>query len=151
MTWGLKLHEKVKEPRPWEGETYEYGHHARSELYAGPFPLLTHLGSHCRPCYCLLIRCHQPASLTQEALCGFAEAVGTAFVSLVVSGRVVAATESWWRLGTPEAVLLPWLVGSLPPQAARDYPVYLPHGSPTVSGWGRQEEGVGRGHVCTKG
>ncbi|XP_059761090.1 protein fuzzy homolog isoform X4 [Balaenoptera ricei] len=68
----------------------------------------------------------------QEALSGFAEAAGTAFVSLVVSGRVVAATESWWRLGMPEAVLLPWLVGSLPPQAARDYPVYLPHGSPTV-------------------
>ncbi|KAM5236589.1 protein fuzzy homolog isoform 2-T2 [Ctenodactylus gundi] len=71
-------------------------------------------------------------SLLQEALCGFAEATGTAFVSLVVSGRVAAATESWWRLGMPEAVLLPWLVGSLPPQAARDYPVYLPHGSPTV-------------------
>ncbi|XP_047384377.1 protein fuzzy homolog isoform X2 [Sciurus carolinensis] len=71
-------------------------------------------------------------SLLQEALSGFAEAMGTAFVSLVVSGRVVSATEGWWRLGTPEAVLLPWLVGSLPPQATRDYPVYLPHGSPTV-------------------
>lgn len=71
-------------------------------------------------------------SALQETLSGFAEASGTAFVSLMVSGRVVAATESWWRLGTPEAVLLPWLVGSLPPQAARDYPVYLPHGSPTV-------------------
>nr|KAF6409882.1 fuzzy planar cell polarity protein [Rousettus aegyptiacus] len=95
------------------------------------FPLLAHLGRHCRPCSCLLTRC-RPVSFTQEALSGFAEAAGTAFVSLVVSGRVVAATESWWRLGTPEAVLLPWLVGSLPPQAARDYPVYLPHGSPTV-------------------
>nr|XP_044989423.1 protein fuzzy homolog isoform X1 [Jaculus jaculus] len=71
-------------------------------------------------------------SLLQETLSGFAEATGTAFVSLLVSGRVVAATEGWWRLGMPEAVLLPWLVGSLPPQAARDYPVYLPHGSPTV-------------------
>nr|XP_048294068.1 protein fuzzy homolog isoform X2 [Myodes glareolus] len=71
-------------------------------------------------------------SLMQETLLGFAEATGTAFVSLLVSGRVVAATESWWRLGMPEAVLLPWLVGSLPPQAARDYPVYLPHGSPKV-------------------
>uniref|UniRef100_A0A287D8P7 Fuzzy planar cell polarity protein n=1 Tax=Ictidomys tridecemlineatus TaxID=43179 RepID=A0A287D8P7_ICTTR len=69
---------------------------------------------------------------TVEALSGFAEAMGTGFVSLMVSGRVVSATEGWWRLGTPEAVLLPWLVGSLPPQAARDYPVYLPHGSPTV-------------------
>ncbi|XP_041497716.1 protein fuzzy homolog isoform X1 [Microtus oregoni] len=71
-------------------------------------------------------------SLMQETLLGFAEATGTAFVSLLVSGRVVAATESWWRLGMPEAVLLPWLVASLPPQAARDYPVYLPHGSPKV-------------------
>ncbi|XP_058531176.1 protein fuzzy homolog isoform X2 [Ochotona princeps] len=71
-------------------------------------------------------------SLLQEALSGFAEATDTAFVSLVVSGRVVAATEGWWRLGMPEAVLLPWMVGSLPPQATRDYPVYLPHGSPTM-------------------
>ncbi|XP_006898712.1 PREDICTED: protein fuzzy homolog isoform X2 [Elephantulus edwardii] len=71
-------------------------------------------------------------SLLQEALSGFAEATSTAFVSLMVSGRVVAATEGWWRLGMPEAVLLPWLLGSLPPQTARDYPVYLPHGSPTV-------------------
>uniref|UniRef100_A0A8C6RQ11 Fuzzy planar cell polarity protein n=1 Tax=Nannospalax galili TaxID=1026970 RepID=A0A8C6RQ11_NANGA len=71
-------------------------------------------------------------SLLQDTLSGFAEATGTAFVSLLVSGRVVAATDGWWRLGMPEAVLLPWLVGSLPPQAARDYPVYLPHGSPTV-------------------
>lgn len=52
----------------------------------------------------------------------------------------MAATEGWWCLGMPEAVLIPWLVGSLPPQAARDYPVYLPHGSPTVSGLG----GAGR-------
>ena len=50
---------------------------------------------------------------------------GKAFISLVMSGRVVAATESWWRLGRPEAMQLPWLVGSLPPQAARDSPVYL--------------------------
>ena len=88
--------------------------------------------------------------LTQEALSGFAEAVGTNFASLVVSGRVLVATESWWRLGTPEAVLLPWLVGSLPPQAARDYPVYLPHGSPTVSGWAGPA-GVRWRHPGTKG
>lgn len=55
----------------------------------------------------------------------------------------MAATDGWWRLGMPEAVLLPWLVGSLPPQAARDYPVYLPHGSPTVSG--RDQGGASRG------
>ncbi|XP_051845795.1 protein fuzzy homolog isoform X2 [Antechinus flavipes] len=70
--------------------------------------------------------------LLQEALAGFAEEVGSVFASLVVGGRVVVGTEGWWRLGSPEAVLLPWLVGTLPAQAARDYPVYLPHGSPTV-------------------
>lgn len=40
-------------------------------------------------------------------------------------------------------MLLPWLVGSLPPQAARDYPVYLPHGSPTVSWESRGAPGTG--------
>lgn len=88
-------------------------------------------------------------SLNQEALSGFAEAVGTAFACLLVSGRVVTATESWWRLGTPEAVLLPWLVGSLPPQAARDYPVYLPHGSPTVSGGARRGK-LGAWDTCAR-
>ncbi|XP_044523053.1 protein fuzzy homolog isoform X3 [Gracilinanus agilis] len=71
-------------------------------------------------------------ALLQEALAGIAEEVGSVFASLVARGRVVAATQGWWRLGAPESVLLPWLVGALPLQAARDYPVYLPHGSPTV-------------------
>uniref|UniRef100_A0A5F8GJ37 Fuzzy planar cell polarity protein n=1 Tax=Monodelphis domestica TaxID=13616 RepID=A0A5F8GJ37_MONDO len=70
--------------------------------------------------------------LLQEALAGIAEEMGSVFASLVARGRVVAATQGWWRLGAPESVLLPWLVGTLPVQAARDYPVYLPHGSPTV-------------------
>ncbi|XP_027715088.1 protein fuzzy homolog isoform X2 [Vombatus ursinus] len=68
----------------------------------------------------------------REALAGFAEEMGSVFASLVAGGRVVVGTEGWWRLGAPEAVLLPWLVGTLPFQAARDYPVYLPHGSPMV-------------------
>lgn len=134
---------KVKELRPREGETQEHGHQASFELYEGLFPY-SPTWEACRPCSCSLTR-GRPASLTQEALSGFAEEVGTAFVSLVVSGRVVAATESWWRLGMPEAVLLPWLVGSLPPQAARDYPVYLPHGSPTVSEWVGRAGGNGEG------
>ncbi|XP_074075806.1 protein fuzzy homolog isoform X2 [Macrotis lagotis] len=70
--------------------------------------------------------------LLQEVLTGFAEELGSAFACLVAGGRVATGTEGWWRLGAPEAVLLPWLVGTLPVQAARDYPVYLPHGSPTV-------------------
>ncbi|XP_068959427.1 protein fuzzy homolog isoform X4 [Petaurus breviceps papuanus] len=80
------------------------------------------------------VDCIVPADgpLLQEALAGFAKEMGSAFASLVAGGRVAAGTEGWWRLGAPEAVLLPWLVGTLPAQTARDYPVYLPHGSPSV-------------------
>uniref|UniRef100_A0A6I8PEB9 Fuzzy planar cell polarity protein n=1 Tax=Ornithorhynchus anatinus TaxID=9258 RepID=A0A6I8PEB9_ORNAN len=70
--------------------------------------------------------------LLQEALSGFAESVGAAFACLVAGGRVAAGTPGWWRLAAPESILLPWLLGTLPPHSARDYPVYLPHGSPTV-------------------
>ncbi|XP_038608658.1 protein fuzzy homolog isoform X1 [Tachyglossus aculeatus] len=70
--------------------------------------------------------------LLQEALSGFAESVGAAFACLVARGRVAVGTPGWWRLAAPESVLLPWLLGTLPPHTARDYPVYLPHGSPTV-------------------
>lgn len=132
---------KVKELRLREGEMQEHGHSTSLGLAVGFSPFPAHLGSRCQPLH-LSATPSSPASLTQEALSRFAEATGTAFVSLVVSGRVVAATEGWWRLGTPEAVLLPWLVGSLPPQTARDYPVYLPHGSPTVSGWGGRGRGM---------
>ncbi|XP_038608659.1 protein fuzzy homolog isoform X2 [Tachyglossus aculeatus] len=68
----------------------------------------------------------------REALSGFAESVGAAFACLVARGRVAVGTPGWWRLAAPESVLLPWLLGTLPPHTARDYPVYLPHGSPTV-------------------
>ncbi|XP_027715087.1 protein fuzzy homolog isoform X1 [Vombatus ursinus] len=90
----------------------------------------TELAGDLTQCVDCIIPTHGP--LLQEALAGFAEEMGSVFASLVAGGRVVVGTEGWWRLGAPEAVLLPWLVGTLPFQAARDYPVYLPHGSPMV-------------------
>nr|XP_023967968.1 protein fuzzy homolog isoform X4 [Chrysemys picta bellii] len=68
----------------------------------------------------------------QECLEAFVAAAESRFGCLVAGGRLALATEPWWQLAPQELLLLSWLVGSLPPHAARDYPIYLPHGSPTV-------------------
>ncbi|XP_072890181.1 protein fuzzy homolog isoform X4 [Hemitrygon akajei] len=72
------------------------------------------------------------AAILQEALEVFVAAAESNFGCLMVMGKVVVATEKWWRLAAQEVVLLAWLVGSLAPSSSRDYPIYLPHGSPTV-------------------
>lgn len=77
----------------------------------------------------------------QECLEAFAGAAESRFGCLVAGGRLALATEPWWQLAPQELLLLSWLVGSLPPHAARDYPIYLPHGSPTVSAWAGGEVG----------
>ncbi|XP_066484339.1 protein fuzzy homolog isoform X1 [Tiliqua scincoides] len=71
-------------------------------------------------------------AILQECLEAFASAAESRFGSLLVGGRVLCATEQWWQLSAQEAMLLVWLVCSLPPHTSRDLPVYLPHGSPTV-------------------
>ncbi|XP_053119030.1 protein fuzzy homolog isoform X2 [Hemicordylus capensis] len=71
-------------------------------------------------------------AILQECLEAFASAAESRFGSLLVGGRVLCATEQWWQLAAQEAMLLVWLVRSLPPHTSRDLPVYLPHGSPTV-------------------
>ncbi|XP_039365995.1 protein fuzzy homolog isoform X4 [Mauremys reevesii] len=68
----------------------------------------------------------------QEGLEAFVAAAESRFGCLVVGGQLALATEPWWQLAPQELLLLSWLVGSLPPPTARDYPIYLPHGSPTV-------------------
>ncbi|XP_067830471.1 protein fuzzy homolog isoform X2 [Heptranchias perlo] len=70
--------------------------------------------------------------ILQEALDIFVAAAESNFGCLMVMGKVVVATEKWWRLAAQEVMLLAWLVGSLAPSSSRDYPIYLPHGSPTV-------------------
>ncbi|XP_051899095.1 protein fuzzy homolog isoform X2 [Pristis pectinata] len=72
------------------------------------------------------------AAILQEALEVFVAAAESNFGCLMVKGKVVVATEKWWRLAAQEVVLLAWLVGSLAPNSSRDYPIYLPHGSPTL-------------------
>ncbi|XP_032624437.1 protein fuzzy homolog isoform X2 [Chelonoidis abingdonii] len=68
----------------------------------------------------------------QECLEAFVAAAESRFGCLVAGGRLALATEPWWQLAPQELLLLSWLVGLLPPHTARDYPIYLPHGSPTV-------------------
>ncbi|XP_055519251.1 protein fuzzy homolog isoform X3 [Leucoraja erinacea] len=72
------------------------------------------------------------AAILQVALEVFVAAAQSHFGCLMVMGKVVVATEKWWRLAAQEVVLLTWLVGSLAPNSSRDYPIYLPQGSPTV-------------------
>ncbi|XP_063293086.1 protein fuzzy homolog [Pelobates fuscus] len=71
-------------------------------------------------------------AILQECLDSFTQAAESNFGCLMAGGKVVAATEKWWRLAAQEVMLLCWLVASLPPHSSRDYPVYLPQGSPTV-------------------
>lgn len=74
-------------------------------------------------------------ALFQEAVDGFAQAADSEFGCLVVHGRIATATEKWWRLAPQEVVLLSALIRSLSASgsASCDYPIFLPHGSPTVA------------------
>ncbi|KAM4704076.1 protein fuzzy homolog [Rhinophrynus dorsalis] len=70
--------------------------------------------------------------ILQDCLNSFTQAAESNFGCLMAGGKVVVATEKWWRLASQEVMLLCWLVASLAPHSSRDYPVYLPQGSPTV-------------------
>lgn len=74
-------------------------------------------------------------ALFQEAVDGFAQAAESEFGCLVVHGRIATATEKWWRLAPQEVVLLSALIRShsASGSASCDYPIFLPHGSPTVA------------------
>lgn len=74
-------------------------------------------------------------TLLQEAVDGFAQSAESEFGCLIVHGRIVTATEKWWRLAPQEIVLLSALIRSLSASgsASCDYPVFLPQGSPTVA------------------
>ncbi|GFN98622.1 protein fuzzy homolog [Plakobranchus ocellatus] len=72
------------------------------------------------------------ASVLQPFIEALAEAAESPYGCLLVGGRIVVATDRWWVLTARELTLLSTLLMSLPECSARDVPVYLPHGSPTV-------------------
>ncbi|XP_023651862.2 protein fuzzy homolog [Paramormyrops kingsleyae] len=73
----------------------------------------------------------QPAVL-QDTLNAFAQAAESDFGCLLVHGKMVVATDKWWRLAPQEVVLLAALVRTLGGSACCDCPIFLPQGSPTV-------------------
>ncbi|KAJ8272605.1 hypothetical protein GJAV_G00091210 [Gymnothorax javanicus] len=83
--------------------------------------------THCADC----LVAPQPSPL-QEALDAFTRAAESEFGCLLVHGKVVVATEKWWRLAPQEVVLLSALVRTFSGPASCDHPVFLPQGSPTV-------------------
>ena len=83
--------------------------------------------THCADC----LLAPQPGPL-QDALDTFTRAAESEFGCLLVHGKVVVATEKWWRLAPQEVVLLSALVRTFTGSASCDHPVFLPQGSPTV-------------------
>lgn len=73
-----------------------------------------------------------PRDELQERLQRFAAAAGSGPCCLHGGGRALLATPPWRALPPPDAALLGGLLAAGPPGAARDLPVFLPHGSPTV-------------------
>lgn len=71
-------------------------------------------------------------SILQERLDAFIKACHSEFGCLLVHGKIVVATDKWWQLLPSEMVLVLMLVRSMPQSNARDFPIYLPHGSPNV-------------------
>lgn len=78
-----------------------------------------------------IILCEETAIL-QERLDAFVKACDSEFGCLLVDGKVVVGTDKWWQLLPSEMMLVIMLVRSMPKCNARDFPIYLPHGSPNV-------------------
>ncbi|KAG5877686.1 hypothetical protein JTB14_003841 [Gonioctena quinquepunctata] len=71
--------------------------------------------------------------LIQIVLDSFTECLDSMFSCVLVSGKVAAATESWWSLHPVEIRLLGLLATSENGAESRDIPVFLPYKSPTVA------------------
>ena len=80
-----------------------------------------------------IIACNSTdTSILQNNLDAFVSACGSDFGCLLVHGKIIVATEKWWQLLPSETMLLLLLLRSVPPASARDFPIYLPHGSPNI-------------------
>ncbi|XP_072382705.1 protein fuzzy homolog [Diabrotica undecimpunctata] len=71
--------------------------------------------------------------LIQIVLDSFTECVDSMFSCILVDGKIVAATESWWSLHPDELRLLSLFAVSDNATDSKDIPVFLPHKSPTVA------------------
>ena len=71
-------------------------------------------------------------SILKERLDAFVKLCDSEFGCLLVHGKIVVATDKWWQLLPSEMMLVMLLIRSMPHTNARDFPIYLPHGSPNV-------------------
>ena len=71
-------------------------------------------------------------SILKERLDAFVKLCDSEFGCLLVHGKIVVATDKWWQLLPSEMMLVMLLIRSMPHANARDFPIYLPHGSPNV-------------------
>ncbi|XP_018568218.1 protein fuzzy homolog isoform X2 [Anoplophora glabripennis] len=71
--------------------------------------------------------------LIQIVLDSFTECVDSMFSCVLISGKIAAATQSWWSLHPDELKLLSLLATSENTANSKDIPVFLPYKSPTVA------------------
>ncbi|KAJ8913472.1 hypothetical protein NQ315_013852 [Exocentrus adspersus] len=71
--------------------------------------------------------------LIQIVLDSFTECVDSMFSCVLISGKIAAATQSWWSLHPDELKLLSLLATSGNTASSKDIPVFLPYKSPTVA------------------
>eukprot|EP00731_Ephydatia_muelleri_P006406 Em0003g654a len=72
-------------------------------------------------------------STLSQCMDAFSEAVHSGYGCVSVNGKIIVATESWWKLSSLEIGLLAHLIASLPPSRCQDIPVYLPRASNKVA------------------
>lgn len=78
-----------------------------------------------------IILCNN-TTLLQDSLDAFVSACDSEFGCLLVYGKIAVATDKWWQLLPSETMLLLLLLRSVRQASARDFPIYLPHGSPNI-------------------
>jgi hypothetical protein len=58
--------------------------------------------------------------------------IDTIYGCLMMNGRAIVATKSWWHLNSTETYLINLLSLTLNDSTSRDIPIYLPFKNPQV-------------------
>ena len=71
--------------------------------------------------------------LFKNALEAISQIVNTHYSCLMINGRVIVASKSWFELQSTESYLISLLCMSLTSATCRDIPIYLPYKNPHVN------------------
>ncbi|CAD5122262.1 DgyrCDS10707 [Dimorphilus gyrociliatus] len=72
------------------------------------------------------------SSILQDHLNAWAEGAKSPYGSIILKGCTIVTTDKWWKLSTLELTLINHFLLSSPASHCRDFPIFLPHSSPTV-------------------